>query len=116
MESAFGVDHGEVSKALAVPMPKMPKLGGALKQIGTSMGNKTLKAGTTLNRTARRQAGMGNYRTSNAARYARQGVSRAGAAMRANPMATGAATVGVGAAGVGGASYAMGNRRNRNIA
>jgi hypothetical protein len=26
MESAFGVEHGEVSKALATPMPKMAKL------------------------------------------------------------------------------------------
>ena len=116
--SAFGVEHGEVSKAL--PRPTMPKMTNVktgasrvLKPLGASAGRQSVRAGRALNRAGQQQAAAGNTRRAAAASMGREGMTRAGAFMRQNPTATGAAIAGGGVLGVGGAGYAMGNRSNK---
>jgi len=111
VHSAFGVDHGEVSKAFGM---------GAVARLGGGMGNKLASGGTKLGARATRNYGnvLRQYKGSQAYDAAKKGakagvkpqlglargMQRAGAAMQRRPGVTGGVAVGgvgAGAAGVG---------------
>jgi hypothetical protein len=119
MESAFGVDHGEVSKAI-------PGFGA----LGAKIAGGTMKAGQGMRRTGANAMSQGRQRMGSAVPGSRphafgQGLQSGGAArvkmggqlkklgqgMQKRPGLTGGIAAGGAAAGVGGGAAAIGNRR-----
>ena len=109
MESAFGVDHGEIEKAFG------------FAGLGAAMGRKTAQVGQGLRRSGASNMGMGRQMGGGFG----QGMQRGGAArvkmggqlrklgqgMQNRPGLTGGIAAGGAAAGAGGAAGAFGNRR-----
>lgn len=85
-ESAFGVEHGEFSKA---------SLAGGLTRIGSGIGMSTLKLSNKLPGALGEKTGT------------------AGLKMALNPLKTGAGAAGAGAAGTGAAGFGMSRHKNR---
>lgn len=116
MISAFGVEHGEVSKALS--MPKLPTgvtsglktIGQGAKTFGTGVGQGVKSflpnSGAAMGRGV---TNVGNKMGSNPMGGRLRSL---GTTMAAHPMATGASVLGGGSAL--GAGTALGRRQNRN--
>lgn len=105
MESAFGIDHGEVSKAFGM---------GGVSRIGTKIGLGAGQAGRGLQRAGAGMAGkpgMLKPKLGQGMQGAGRGMRQAGVGMARNPMKTGVAAAGVGGAGVGAGTAGLMNRR-----
>jgi hypothetical protein len=107
--SAFGVDHGEVSKAFRMPgsfSGAASKTKKPFQAAGLKMGHGMARAGHAVNRNAANRFINGSRETPSAGQRAQgkvgMGMLRAGAAMASKPGTTGA----VAAGGVGGGGYA----------
>jgi len=93
VESAFGVDHGEIEKAFKLPKPgKIFGRPGSLNRTGQTKkpGSTGFKAGQAAGGAARTGfsgVGMGAGKTAGA-----MGFQRAGQAMQRNPVKTGVTT------------------------
>jgi hypothetical protein len=120
MISAFGVDHGEVSKAF----------GSNITRLGSKLGSATSRAGTNLvgrgvaNKGAARAMGkpmtgaMRGFQRGLGVGGSAQGavggrLQRAGAGMMKRPGLTG--SLAVGGAGAGGGAALLGNRQRRTF-
>ncbi len=112
MESAFGVDHGDV---------EISKIG--LAGIGSAIGSKTMKIGQGLRQSGANNMAMGRkagggfgagMQRGGAARVKTGGALRKlGAGMAARPNLTGGVALGAGGVGVGGAGGMFANRRRQ---
>jgi len=119
MESAFGVDHGEVSKAI----PGFGALGSAIARKTTGLGGRLQGAGAANSGAARamgKPPTPGMKRTKGAlgaaggAQSAVGGrLSQLGGGMMKRPGLTGGVAAGGAAAGAGGGAAAYGNRNKR---
>jgi hypothetical protein len=109
MESAFGIDHGEVSKGLMTPFAAAQTV-----KTGQKIGMAAGKAGRGIQRAG---MGMGSKpgilrpKLGQGMQQAGMGMRRAGASMGRNPMRTGLGAGGVGAAGAGLGTASLMNRR-----
>lgn len=102
--SAFGVDHGEISKAI----PGMGLVSGLGAKAGGAVSSAGSKTGAFKTKNFKVKSGIGQKVGS-----VGSGLSRAGAKMSANPGRTGGAILGGGALGTGGIAMAGNGRRNR---
>jgi len=118
-ESAFGVDHGDVSKAFA--MPKIPgsvsnagkTIGGGFRALGNKAGDATTKAGFKLGASGLNRGAFGGTVGSKIGTGQMKlglGMMNAGNKMKANPGLTGGALAGGAAAGGVGA-FGMNRKR-----